>query len=93
VRRKIEEVDNTTTKEPDVVEDMNGKLIEMGNSVGGDLGTLAYLQALQNMNLLTQDLMRKSMGGSSNGITKEDIRDIVKEVVGTILKELGAKVE
>jgi hypothetical protein len=33
------------------------------------------------------------MGSSSNGINKEDIKDIVREVVISIMKELGAKVE
>jgi hypothetical protein len=79
------------TGELDVIEDLNNKMIKM--PVSGDFGALAYLQALQNMNLLTQDLMRKSMGSSSNGINKEDIKDIVREVVISIMKELGAKVE
>ena len=64
------------------------------SNVGGDLGVLAYVQALQNMNLLTQDLMRKSMGTTSNNsITADEIRGIVKTVVSEIMKELGAKVE
>lgn len=62
--------------------------------IGGDLGVLAYVQALQNMNLLTQDLMRKSMGTPSNSsVTVEEIRGIVKSVVSEIMKELGAEVK
>ena len=63
--------------------------------VGGDLGTLAYLQALQNMNMLNQHLMKKYMESSktSPSLDKEDIKSIVKEVVMSIMKELGAEVK
>jgi len=91
-RKRVEENKECCSEEKlDVVTQSNDYLKNM--AVGGDLGTLAYLQAIQNMNLLTQDLMRKSMGSTSNSITKEDIKDIVKEIVVSIMKELGAEVK
>ena len=68
------------------------KQIEM-SKVGGDLGTLSYLQALQNMNLMNQAMMKKLMGEGTSEFKKEDIKDIVKEIVISIMKELGAEVK
>ena len=78
----------------DVPENTLKPIMDM-EKVGGDLGTLAYLQALQNMNMLNQHLMKKYMESSktSSSLDKEDIKSIVKEVVSSIMKELGAEVK
>lgn len=59
----------------------------------GDLGVLAYLQALQNLNASNQYFLKKLMEtpSSNSGVTAEDIKGIVKTVVSEIMKELGAE--
>jgi hypothetical protein len=70
-----------------------GKQLSTSN-VGGDLGVLAYLQALQNLNASNQYFLKKLMETPSNsGVTAEEIRGIVKSVVSEIMKELGAEVK
>lgn len=92
--RSIETIEGTDLMEP-MNTSVEKQLLDM-SKVGGDLGTLAFTQCLQNLNLLNQAMMKKLMGNTENssvGIAKEDIKDIVKEIVMSIMKELGAEVK
>lgn len=89
--RAGEVIEEDKTLEP--VKDFIDGQIGM-SQVGGDLGTLAYLQALQNMNLMTQSLMKQSiLGNNSGGVNAGDIKDIVRTIVMELMKELGAEVK